>query len=481
MGGARRGGGGTATVERGQAMPVIILLFVVMCGFVGLTIDVGYGMLQKRRLQAAVDLGLLSGATELPDASLAAVDAEGYTRENFAMASEEPIAVSTSTSCMVAGCRQHDRLALAATTTTPTFFLKLFGKDSWQVGARGAACGPCDSSPVSYDVVVVLDRSYSMCIGANGTYNGCADLDHAKSGIEDLLSFFDPATDRVSLAVLSSSDTTACSSGASCRTTNAAGRPYSHSTARPSYTWTPASSSPAPCDSANPSDATASNMGPFYRSAGDFMDGTASSHDSWVLVPLANGTDFKRADGSINPSSGLVSTLRCVNHKYWTPIAPAVYEATEELRLHGRLVDDDGNEVYRAIVMFGDGGANVQPMRRADNGTVTTSSSWYTATSGNHLRPCHDAVGQAQRAWAYGIHVYTIGYALDEGAANLCVRDNHPDDPAHYLEPGINARTTLQQMAQGDGEFYESSAGDVSGIFNEIGHAITAGGTRLVE
>ncbi|RYE75817.1 MAG: hypothetical protein EOO74_09445, partial [Myxococcales bacterium] len=54
--------------ELGQSLPLICLMFVVLCGFVGITIDVGYGMLQKRRLQASVDLGLISGARELPNA-----------------------------------------------------------------------------------------------------------------------------------------------------------------------------------------------------------------------------------------------------------------------------------------------------------------------------------------------------------------------------------------------------------------------------
>src|SRR4051794_16537195 len=98
--------------ERGQALPLVIVLFVVLCGCVGLTIDVGYGLLQKRRLQSAVDLGLLSGAHELPNASRAAADADAFTRTNFERVSDQAVNVTTSTSCMVPGCARNDRLAL---------------------------------------------------------------------------------------------------------------------------------------------------------------------------------------------------------------------------------------------------------------------------------------------------------------------------------------------------------------------------------
>lgn len=471
---------GRSSAEMGQSLPLIVVMFVVLCGFVGMTVDVGYGMLQKRRLQASVDLGLLSGAQELPIAANASTVATSYVHDNFAKATDQPVTVTTSTSCMTSGCAKDDRLALTATTQTPTFFAKLFGIDTWTVRALGAACGPCDSSPVSYDVIVVLDRSNSMCTDANNNYNGCQDLINAKAGIKDLLDFFDPKTDRVSLAVLSSSDTAACSStvvAANCPLYTAAnGWAYSHTLSRANgYTWTPKTATPSPCDGAYPS--LGNGQGTFYRSLGDFMDGTPSNHDAWVVVPLSRGTNFKNADGTINDASPFVSTLDCIEGKGWTPMAPAISESAEEMRLNGRVMDANGRPVYQAIVYFGDGGATSTPVRRDSNGVPSTNASWYTWTTGNRDRPCHDAVAQAQRAWnSYGINVYTIGYALDEGSGQVCKSNSGA------VESGLTARTTLQQMAQGEGRFYEKAgSGDVSAIFQEIGHAITAGGTRLVD
>lgn len=255
--------------ERGQALPLIILMFVVLCGFVGMTIDVGFGLLQKRRLQAAVDLGALSGAQQLPGAT-ASSDARSFTQTNFALASDQDVDVTATTSCMVAGCAEHDRLRLTAATQTPTFFLRLFGIDEWTVAARGAACGPCDSSVATFDVMVVLDRSGSM---------SGADMDDARDGIRELLEYFDDDRDRVGLTVLESADSRA---------------PFFDG------------SGSAPCEADGTSHTASSYPLPGYRpyggSNGAFMDGTAGDHDDWVLVDLDEGVDFKNANGTLNES-----------------------------------------------------------------------------------------------------------------------------------------------------------------------------------
>lgn len=464
--------------EHGQSIPLIAIMMVILLGFTGLAIDVGFGLLQKRRLQASVDLALLSAARKLPDASKAGQVGTQYVNDNFHLVSNQHVTVTSSTSCMEAGCRDHDKISLRASTKTPTFFVRLFGVNSWTVGAKGSACGPCDSSPFAYDVVVVLDRSYSMCLDAYNRNNGCSDIENAKEGVKALLDFFDPKTDRVALAVLGSADTASCSSTPSCPSTASEGRPYSHTTPASSYSWVTSSPASAPycTDSANPSDASRSGKGRFYRSVGDFMDGSASNHDSWVLVDLAHGTNYKDSSGRLNTSSTFMRTLDCIKPKYWTPIAPAIEEATKELDSHGRTVDDDGNPVTKVIVFMGDGGATAQPMRRDNNGNATSTRSWYTPTPGNDNRPCHDAVGQADRARARGIQVFTIGYALGEGDATTC-RNNQS-----ARESGIDAVSTMRQMADDDDHFFQqATAGDVRAIFQAIGHSIVSGGTRLVE
>jgi hypothetical protein len=436
--------------ESGQILPMIALMMVVLIGFLALAVDVGNAYLHKRRLQAAVDLALVSSAQSLPDTTSAIGLAKSYTDTNWHKRDDTNPAETVTTGCLTAGCTKQDQISLTATVDVPTVFLKLFGIDKWSVRAKGTACGPCDSTQAKFDVMVVLDRSYSMCLDSDDRPNNCADLAQAVDGIKSLLGFFNPATDHVGLTLLSSGD--------------------DHS---PS-TYHVGSNAPR-CDGADPTDAYASGKGPFYDTVGDFMDGTAASHDTWVVAPL--DTTFKSADGSLNASSPIVSTLNCVQPKFWTPIAPAIKEATDA------LIAAKGDGAKQYLIYMGDGGANVQPMKRDSNGNVVTvggvqQTSWYTPTAGNNLQPCHDAVAQAARAKANAIEVYTIGYDLNASSANRCVANNQPD--VGTAESGIDARSAMTQMATDSSHFYEKATpGEVYSIFNTIGHQITGSGVRL--
>lgn len=454
--------------ERGQSMPLIIFMFVILCGFVGLTIDVGNGMLQKRRLQAAVDLGLISGARDLPDAAKAAVSARSYVRSNFTTNSESDITITSSTACMVPGCSKADKLTLSAAINTPTYFVRLFGIDKWNVGARGAACGPCDSTPVNFDVMVVLDRSGSM---------SGSDMQNAREGIRELLQFFDASRDRVGLTVLESADTVAPFFG---------------------------TGDAAPCETDGSSYTSTSYLTDAYvsygGSAGAFMDGTASSHDAWTLVTLSQGANFKLANGNLNESSKLLDTLDCVKDGGSTPIGPAVDAARQELATSGR------DDAVKVMIYFGDGGASSTPVQRQCRSRTRTSNSWpstwracltsdaairnndllqwrvnsaaswYSWTSGNRDRPCQDAIDQAARAKGAGIDVYTIGYGVGTGYCRPGVT-NSP-----YEVPNIRESETIRRMASDSDKYYQQTVrGDVAGIFADVGRDITSGGTRLVE
>jgi hypothetical protein len=52
--------------NKGQYMVLFALMIPVLCGFIGLAVDLGYVMIQKQKLQDSVDLAVLSGAQGLP-------------------------------------------------------------------------------------------------------------------------------------------------------------------------------------------------------------------------------------------------------------------------------------------------------------------------------------------------------------------------------------------------------------------------------
>jgi hypothetical protein len=445
--------------EHAVVAPIVALFMVVLLGTAAVGIDLGFTYLQKRRLQAAVDYAVLAGAQKLPDTTTATSDAQSFLSANwrnngnttgpmvnsvttcaFDPSSPQQCGTGSAACASSAPCQ----IAVKATASVPTWFGKIFGFGNINVSAQASACGECGSVAQKYDVVVVVDRSNSMCYNASDQYVGCSssssNLSQAKQGILGLLSFFDPSSDRLGLAVLPSGDNVS---------------PFNHV-------------GTYPCDTINQNDAS---QGPFYGTLGDFMDGTPSSHDSWLLAPLAS--NFKNADGSLNTSSAFVSDVNCLQGKGWTPMAPAVQAAANELITNGRP------DAHKIIIYFGDGGGNVQPMKRTSSGDTTTTPSWYTPSPGNNLRPCHDAVGQASIAKAAGIEIYTIGYNLNDGDADTCYANNQPNSRSN-IESGIDARSTLQQMATDAAHYYEKpTAGAVLSIFQAIGHSITDKETRV--
>jgi Flp pilus assembly protein TadG len=442
--------------ERGVVAVIVAICMIVLLGSAAVAVDLGYTYLQKRRLQAAVDFALLAGAQKLPNSSSATSDAQSFLNANWKQNgnSADP-SVDSLTTCTFSSANPQQcgsgsaacdasgpcQIRLRASAQVPTFFGKIFGLDSTSVSAQGSACGGCDSSTQRFDVMVVLDRSFSMCLDSTGQYDNCYSLGQAKQGIQALLNFFNPATDRLGLAVLSSGDNVA---------------PFNHT-------------GTYPCDTTNLADY--GGHGPFYRTLGDFMDGTPSSHDSWLIAPLSN--DFKNADGSINNNSAFVSDLNCLQPKFWTPMAPAIQAAANELITNGR------SDARKIIVYMGDGGANAQPMQRDANGNATATPSWYTPSTGNNLRPCHDAVGQAGIAKQRGIEVFTLAYNINASGADTCYANNKPNSSSD-IEAGIDARSTLQQMASDANHYYEKQTpGEVYSIFQSIGHQITSSGTRI--
>lgn len=104
---------------------------------------------------------------------------------------------------------------------------------------------------------------------------------------------------------------------------------------------------------------------------------------------------------------------------------------------------------------------------------------YYTSTTvttiwDGHLGPCDYAMTQATAAKALGIEVYTIGY-------NLAGIDCEDDDPTSDWD-GVPVLDLLEAMATDPDHFFDEPAGgDLQSVFEAIGGALTANGSRLVE
>ncbi len=288
--------------EEGQVVAAFVLLLAMLLAVAGLVVDVGNAYRAHRALQASADAAALAGGQELPDASRAVTVAQAYgaspAGRNQVRSVTTKELISTRCLTSIPGCSPVNAVVVEENGEVPTVFLRVVGLDSFHLKARATACSPCGSRPV--DVVMVLDRTGSMCEDSRGNIDSnCTDLKNAQAGIRTFLGFMNPQTQWVGLAVFPP----ATSVGTRCST--------------PSST----------------------NYG--------------SRTAAYTVVPLSS--DYKTTSGTLNTSSNLVSTLNCIKGNGSTAYANAIEAAQAELDAHGRPTVQD------VIVFMSDGAANTGP------------------------------------------------------------------------------------------------------------------------
>ncbi len=288
--------------QSGQVIALVAVALVPLIGMVGFAIDVGHAYYAKHALQGSADAAALAGARELPNVSNAVATARAYSASpggKNVHSNVGPVATEVVTKCISGGvCNPANTVVVTETADVPTSFARVFGISSIHVQARSTATG-AGATPVPRDVMILLDRTGSMCQDHYGHADpSCTDLENARNGIETLLRTMNPAYDHVGLAVLP-----------------------------------PARSQSKRCSSPSSSD---------YN----------STSSPYVVVPLSS--DYLTG-ASLNTSSDLISTVECVRGGGSTSYATALEKAQAELDAHGR------SDIQDVIVMLSDGAANYGP------------------------------------------------------------------------------------------------------------------------
>ncbi len=471
---------------------------------VGLVVDVGHAMLVQRQLQAGVDAAALAGVQHLPDKAQAEAVAIQYSAtpgSKNAVNTVDNAATTAEAKCLqgVPGCNRRDGgvngIVVHSSSNVPTWFGRIIGITQMTVSATSTACSPCSVKPL--DIMIVLDRTGSMCRTGSGGYERpvCPDLKNAREGVETFLGFLDPTTDKVGLAftppVLDTSWLSSCPS------------PNGY------LPWTGTSNPNVP--SGHPK----KNLdGKFYGIDAywpdvDHWGGFDASWPQWVKDPrgatpsLYTVAQLEGADGftpddylqqdafgnyQINPNSALVQRLRCAGAEGSTTYALAIEEAQRELDRNGR-----GN-VQDIIVFLGDGAANSSPM--------SLPTGHWTNNPTNQARPCGTAVQSAGRLKSRMPNptiLYTIGYDLN-GAGTDYERCLRPDanghqqasTPANYEACGTwgcTAYDAIRAMAtdpDGPGPtapfFYNKPVpGELNTIFAQIAMDLSGSRGRLID
>ena len=270
--------------ERGQVLVWIVVSAIGLLAMTGFVIDIGHLFNAHRELQASTDAAALAAAQDLPDQALATTVAQNYgARAGGKNSYVDLPGVSTdvTTKCLTSAglkCAPVNAIVVQQQASVPMFFLKVIGIDSVDIKARSTAAMN-GGTPLPLDIMIVLDRTGSMC-------QPCSKMTNARAGVLAFLSAMDPAIDKIGLAV-----------------------------------FPPATSASAACTSPP----TSSYDDPAHP---------------YVVVPLSS--DFRTSPtGPLNASSQLVQTTNCLSPGGITSYATALDQAQDELNRTGRSYAQD--------------------------------------------------------------------------------------------------------------------------------------------
>jgi Flp pilus assembly protein TadG len=128
--------------ERGQALPIIAVCFVVIFGFVALAVDVGAAQYRQRMQQTAADAAAIAGATQLEYSSLssdvtAAAQADA-TANGFTTGTNDTVTVNWPP---VSGhyIGSTSAVQVVISSTRPNFFGGIIGQNSTTVATTATA------------------------------------------------------------------------------------------------------------------------------------------------------------------------------------------------------------------------------------------------------------------------------------------------------------------------------------------------------
>ncbi|MGD1019985.1 MAG: VWA domain-containing protein [Verrucomicrobiia bacterium] len=189
--------------EQGQTLLMFVLMLVVMIGFVGLGVDLGFAYISRARLSKAVDSACLNGMRNFWQGTTnASMIASNTFAMNYGTCGRD-VAPPTVTINFSKDSNNNTVLNVQATVAINTFFIGVMpaiGGISWKTLTVGESA---QSTRTKVILALVLDRSGSMD-PITGTTKGGAALPGA---VSTFVSFFSDTIDEASMASFASTAT----------------------------------------------------------------------------------------------------------------------------------------------------------------------------------------------------------------------------------------------------------------------------------
>jgi len=422
--------------EEGQVLILTALAMAMLLVMVAMVVDIGKAYLVQRQLQASVDAAALAGAQHLPDPTEATQVAEDYGPESGSpneITTASNVTTTVTMRCVQSapGCsptlNNYNALNVKASSDVEMLFARILGIKSLKVKASATACSPCSAKPL--DIVLVLDRTGSMCQFSNGSNDpACTDLNNAKEGMRTFLQFMDPNLDWVGLSVFPP----ARDRSNLCTRPTSSGARYGYDAYWPE--WIP--------DTADPPRTPG-----IYAIGSIVNDYLVQSSGSWIL----------------NPSSSLIQRIDCTLGNGTTSYSNSIEEAQHELERNGR------GDVQDVIIFLSDGAANTTPRFMPS----------YIDNAYYRLHPCYAGMAAADNAKGKGTVIYSIGYDLNGTGTDY---ERCRLYPTGSTDGTITAWDAIRNIASEPDNFYlKPDPGKLNQIFIRIAADLQRPASRLID
>lgn len=178
--------------ERGGAMPIIGLAFVVITCSIGLAIDIGRGQLVEAKLYNALDTAGLAAGAKISNVNVQ-TEVERFVASNF----PEGYVGATVSNVVGTASQDNKTIYVSATAIVPTTFMRILGWEQLTVNASSEIT----RSISGLEAILVLDNTGSMSYNINGT-TGLAELKIASKLLLDNLYGDEDTVDKLYVGIV---------------------------------------------------------------------------------------------------------------------------------------------------------------------------------------------------------------------------------------------------------------------------------------
>jgi len=441
----RRAIGRAFVDQRGQTLPIMAIMMVILLGVSALAIDVGHAYVVKSQLQNSANAAALAAAGYVYASSSSSTTSTTVADQYSSNGTENanPYNTGTPTVQMVCLNMLEPSGTTCSTTSTPnavrvtetgtvkTFFGFLVGFPTLSVSATATA-SMLGSQAEPWNVAIVLDSTGSMNNADPNCGSGMTEFGCATSAIQAMLSEVDP-----------------CQTGySSCATSNANLRVALFSF--PGISTSTVTNDTSSCTTPGfmaytlPS-ATNSSYTPLSYAESNGQGSTTTWSATYQIVPFSSDYWSSTASNHLNPSSALVNTISgCMspisqgnnatgglNGAPGNTNGGVTYSASPIYAAQAALIAEQKTYpgTQNAIIVLSDGQDNMpagaDDFPSEQNATLA-SGTGYSAPTGTGLYPdindeCQQAIMAAQAATTAGTRVYAVSYGSESQGCSYTV------------------------------------------------------------